>query len=74
MQIGKLITYGEALLRVKLNKNIMCKNQITALKIVQQYSQYELDFNKIQIPGRTYYLHYHINGKHGAPHIWFYSN
>lgn len=65
------LTFDAAKLRVKSGGNIIASNQISALKIAVMYPirKIEIDKGKEGVPG--YYWHYHINGNHGAPHIWF---
>lgn len=71
--IGNTISYTEAQIRVQIGLDIMCKSQMEALDIASQYPirKLEIDKNKEGVPG--YYWHYHINGRHGFPHIWFYG-
>lgn len=71
--VGKGISEREANLRVSINKNIMCRNQNYALNIAKNFKPYFLEIDKNQLPGKAYYLHYHVKGKHGSPHIWLYG-
>lgn len=69
------LSYSQAQIRVASGKNIMCVDQIAALKIAIVYPTRKLEIDRDQNgnPKQGYYWHYHINGKHGAPHIWFYG-
>ena len=68
--IGSPISYENAVNRVSIGENVMCRSQAEALNIAVLYN-----IRKLEKPhGESgYYWHYHINGKHGAPHIWFYG-
>lgn len=55
-----------------MKKNILCRNGKYALEIASKYDLYKLEIDLRQESGKDYYPHYHINGRHGAPHIWFY--
>ena len=48
----------------------MCKNQAAAYEIAKNYKN---SFVEKPHGGSGYFWHYHINKKHGAPHIWFYG-
>ena len=69
---GRGISQVEAKLRVDMKKDILCRNQDYAIKIASQYKLWEPEIDTRQDIGKVYYPHYHINGKHGSPHIWFY--
>ena len=53
----------------------MCSDQLAALEIAAQYRSrtLEIDRDARGNPRAGYFWHYHINGKHGSPHIWFYG-
>lgn len=57
-------------------RNIICDNQIAAFQIAKWYPEMigpEIDRDKNGNPIPGHYPHYHINKRHGAPHIWFYE-
>lgn len=69
---GTALTYTEAVARVKAGGNIICVDQIRAFAVAKWFpnSFYEGPHGGGK---EGYYPHYHIN-KHGAPHIWFYTD
>lgn len=53
----------------------MTPSQVT-LEITKWYPEMigpEIDRDKNGNPIPGHYPHYHINKRHGAPHIWFYE-
>lgn len=72
--IGKPLTYNEAILRVEQKGNIMCSDKSYAKSVAEVFPNYiGPEINKIKKTGVTYYYHFHINDKHGSPHIFFYG-
>lgn len=72
--IGRPLSYDEALIRVQTNGDIMCRNIKYAEAISDAFpNSIGPEIDKNQVLGRTYYQHFHINSKHGRPHIWFYG-
>lgn len=72
--IGQPLKYDEALIRVQSKRDVMCRDRDYAEAIAITFPDAigpEIDKN--QIPGRSYYQHFHIDDKHGHPHIWFYG-
>lgn len=66
---GKSLTYSQAIARVKAGGNIICIDQMRAFAVAKWFPESFLD----NPHGKNgYYPHYHVNKKHGNPHIWFY--
>lgn len=73
---GMPLSYLEAQKEVRQGRNIICDNQIAAFQIAKWYPEMigpEIDRDKNGNPIPGHYPHYHINKRHGAPHIWFYE-
>ena len=73
---GMPLSYFGAQEEVRRGRNIICENQIAAIQIVKWYPEMvgpEIDKDKNGNPLPGHYPHYHINYRHGAPHIWFYD-
>jgi len=65
----KAVTY----LLAGQDQSFMCIDFETATALTNIWSKtrvYEIDKGKEGVPG--YYYHYHLNDKHGNPHIWHY--
>ena len=76
VQVLNPVTYEQALssLLSGSSQSFMCIDGDVAKMLTNSFRRtriYEIDKGKEGIPG--YYYHYHLNNKHGNPHIWHYG-
>lgn len=72
MDIGLPISQKEANDRVKENRSIMCSDYKSAHRIAIKFPSPKLEMNEGTFGQSGFYPHFHINGGHGDPHIWFF--
>lgn len=72
IDIGLPISRDQAMLRVASNQSIMAVNYNSAKQIAMKFPGPELEINVGTYGTEGYYPHFHIRGRHGDPHIWFY--